>query len=990
MKKTFLLFALFVIYSLSSLPSFGQSGSTTGSIVGIVKDPQEFVIANATVTVKQSQTGFSRTLQTKEDGSFQQIQLPPGGYELEVTSPGYAVFKSNVIITIGSTLLSDVKLVLASDSNVVEVIANEPFKELKAESSNVNGLSRISGLPINRRDFLDFSLTSPRVVPDRVPNQGIFSTSGLSFNGQSGRFNNIAIDGLDNNDVNQGAIRATFSQEAVQEFQIVSDGYSAEFGRALGGVVNIVTKTGNNDFHGSLFFLNRNDQISARNTFDKTKSPYSQYQFGATLSGPIQKNKAFFFTSFERLSIKQNNIVTISDSTVQAGKNLGYPLKNGTEPFSVGNTSFLGRFDLRLSENNSFWGRYNGSFADDGGFEPFGDLRDRSSGGFLTVDDNSLALNNTYVNVGLNLINETRFLYSRRNQSTLPVSDSAGVQLLAQEGSVSFGHNNFIPEFNSQRVYQIIDNVSLVRGKHQFKFGGDFTYINRPPEAEPPLYTDGFAIFSPIDFSALTGIPGLPSFSGLEAFDPSLRTPQQKVFLAAIGASLPLPSGFNLAENSLPLVFLQGFGANAIEINPKLFSAFAQDDIRLKENLLLKLGLRYDINRVNFTPTNNGNFSPRVSIVYRPKKFSKLSFRASYGLFFGVPFARSARSSRSSQLGSKLLFVPFPLSVIPFSLPKHKLGGIDQIPDGVSFVPQLNLITQYQPNLKNSYSQQLTTGFDYLISNKTVLTVSYNYVRGIKLFSLRDINPVVNPVPNNPLLSMITGRIDPSKGSVLEFESAFDSYYHGLSIIVNRSLTNNLNFLAHYTFSKGIDNVADFNATVTDRASDPLAPGNERGLSLQDIRNRFTFSGIWNLDYTKNPYLKDFQLAAIINLSSGRPYNLLAGVDINQNGDGGLSDRPANLGRNVGITPGFASVDLRLTRKITLKENYTIEGFIEAFNLLNRVNINPNSIDRTFPPNAQGVFNLTPQENGRYIVTPDRFRGTFAPKQFQFGFRVAF
>jgi len=249
---------------------------------------------------------------------------------------------------------------------------------------------------------------------------------------------------------------------------------------------------------------------------------------------------------------------------------------------------------------------------------------------------------------------------------------------------------------------------------------------------------------------------------------------------------------------------------------------------------------------------------------------------------------------------------------------------------------------------------------------------------------------VVNPIPGDPLTSMIVGRIDKTRGSVLQFESAFDSYYHAFSVGITRSFTRKLNFLAHYTFSKGIDNVADFNSVVTDRANDPLTPGNERGLSLQDIRNRFVLSSIWKLDYTQNPYLKDFELSTIISLNTGRPYNLLASVDLNQNGDGGLSDRPTALGRNVGLTPGFATVDMRLTRKITFNEKYQVQAFIEGFNMFNRVNINPNSIDRTFPPNAQGSFNLPPQENGRFIVTPDRFRGAFAPRQFQFGFRFAF
>lgn len=970
---------------------WAQSGSTTGAVLAVVRDPQNAVITGATVTLKEQNTNFIRSVKTNQDGSFQLVQLPPGNYELSISADGYNIAKQQINLTIGASLVSEITLSIANVDNVIEVVADNPVTEVKIESSYTNGRNRIENLPINRRDFLDFALTSPRVTPDRVPNQGIFSTSGLSFNGQSGRFNNITIDGLDNNDTNQGAVRATFSQEAVQEFQVVSDGYSAEFGRALAGVVNIVTKAGNNDYHGSLFFLNRNDSISARDTFESTKTPYSQYQFGATLSGPIKKDKAFFFSSFERLSIKQNVIVTISDQTVKAASNQNYFLKNGAEPFSVGTTSLLARGDVRLSTQDSLWVRYNGSFTYNGAFEPFGGLTDRSTSGILDVSDNSLAFNNTYFSSALGLVNETRFLYGRRNQNTLPVTRDAGVQLLAPEGTVSFGHNNFLPEFNNQRIYQIINNVSLSRGINQIKFGVDFTYVNRPPQNNAGLLPDGLAVFSSLDFSSLFGTPGLPFFTGLEAFDPTLRSPQQQAFLTFISASIPgFPSNINLANTGIPLIYLQGFGDMKMSFKEKLFSVFLQDEIRLRENLIVKAGLRYDINRLDFTPSNSGNFSPRLGISYRPKKLPKMNIHAAYGLFFSLPFARSTNSARASATGLKTLFVAFPLSVIPFSLPNHKFSSLSQLPAGVDFIPQLNLGTQYQPNLRSSYSQQITTGIDYLIGSDTTISLTYNYVRGLKLLSLRDINPVVRPVANNPLQGMINGRVDPSRGSLLEFETAFDSYYHGFTIALNRRLAKRVSVLAHYTFSKGIDNIADFSVVVTDRQNDPLNIGAERGLSLQDVRNRFSLSSTWELSYTNNPLLKDFQFSTIMSVNSGRPYNLLAGVDLNQNGDGGLSDRPTGLGRNVGVTPGFATVDIRLSRTVNIKERYKIQGFVEAFNLFNRVNINPNLIDRTFSPNAQGGFNLPPQEKGRYIVTPERFRGAFAARQFQVGIRLAF
>src|SRR5262249_35879901 len=249
----------------------------------------------------------------------------------------------------GTTSLIEFTLTVAGASEIVEVKANIVMSEGKTESSYIIDNMNISNLPINQRNFLDFALTSARVTRDRVPSQGASATSGISFNGQPARFNNITIDGLDNNDKGAGAVRSTFSQDAVQEFQVVSDNYSAEFGRAIGGVINIVTKGGSNEFHGSTFFFVRNDDLSARNAFASVNPEFKQYQFGGAFSGPIKKDKVFFFTSFERLSVKQNNIVTISDGTVDIIRRQGFDIRNGPVPFSIGSTLLIARVDAQIN-----------------------------------------------------------------------------------------------------------------------------------------------------------------------------------------------------------------------------------------------------------------------------------------------------------------------------------------------------------------------------------------------------------------------------------------------------------------------------------------------------------------------------------------------------------------------------------------------------------------------------------------------------------------
>ncbi|MEW6738080.1 MAG: hypothetical protein AB1489_42790, partial [Acidobacteriota bacterium] len=412
-----------------------------------------------------------------------------------------------------------------------------------------------------------------------------------------------------------------------------------------------------------------------------------------------------------------------------------------------------------------------------------------------------------------------------------------------------------------------------------------------------------------------------------------------------------------------------------------------QNDIKVRDNLLIKAGIRYDINRMSTVPDNNGNISPRIAFVYRPGLLPQLNLRAAYGLFFSAGLSAPSGVVAFIGRGFKIPVIPFPFSVLPFARPDRRFPKSQTVPADVSFKPQLSTESVFDLNLRNSYAQQISFGCDYMIDRDTVVSLNYNFVRGIKLFGDRNINPVVRPVLGDPVQSSINGRIDPTRGNIDEFESAFDSYYHALTLTFNRRFVKRFSLLASYTFSKAIDNFNDF-VRVLEGVADPLNPGSERGLSLQDARSRFVASGIWDLNYTNQPLLRNFQLSAILNLTTGRPYNLLAGVDLNQDGDNPAGDRPTGLGRNVGITPGFANFDLRFSRRININERVNIDSFVEVFNLFNRVNIR--DFDRTFPPDAQGNFLLPPQDGGRFIVPRDRYQGAFSPRQVQFGFKVSF
>jgi hypothetical protein len=311
------------------------------------------------------------------------------------------------------------------------------------------------------------------------------------------------------------------------------------------------------------------------------------------------------------------------------------------------------------------------------------------------------------------------------------------------------------------------------------------------------------------------------------------------------------------------------------------------------------------------------------------------------------------------------------------------------VPAGVTVIPQLARTTTISPNLRSGYAQQANLAINYLVNNSTTISFEYQYIRGIKILLARNINPVVRPILQNPTLSEEMGRVDPNKGEVISFESDGDSYYNGATISISSRYKRHFTLLAHYTVSKAIDDYVDALRVDILTQQDPLNLRGERSLSLQDVHSRFVLSSTYDSGRTRNFLIRDLQFSSIITINSGQPFNLLAGSDLDGNGDNAApADRPDRIGRNAGIGPGFASVDIRASRSFAIGERVRIAGYLEAFNLFNRLNID--KVNAVFPPNPDGTFSLPPKQNGMFIATPDRYVSAFRPRQFQLGIRMTF
>jgi Carboxypeptidase regulatory-like domain len=385
--RALLYFTLVMVSIAIGRPAAAQTGATGGDVSGIVRDPLAAVLPGATVTATNLEVGLTRTVVTETNGRFLVPALPPGVYRLQIDFPGFAPYVAeDVRVALGGLLDLDVRMELAGTQEQVTVRGDAPYGGNR--NTTVSALvsrTQIEELPVDRRNFIGFTLLTPGVTTDRIPQQtqGATPTSGLSFAGQRPRSNNITVDGLDNNDITVGAVRATFSQDAVREYQVLASSYSAEFGKASGGLVNIVTRSGTNAFENQAFVFSRNDALSAKNYFervdpagnpiDRPKAPYSQLQAGATSGGPIRRDRTFYFGSFERLRVDASNFVTIDDRTVvthpltgqplgtPAGllRSNGFPLETGDVPYVVRFDTLFTKIDHELTPSHRLAGRFN-------------------------------------------------------------------------------------------------------------------------------------------------------------------------------------------------------------------------------------------------------------------------------------------------------------------------------------------------------------------------------------------------------------------------------------------------------------------------------------------------------------------------------------------------------------------------------------------------------------------------------------------------------
>jgi len=1003
-------FALAVVFLLALAPNgLAQARLTGADLEGTVRDESGAVLPGATVTAANVATNLTRIATTDGHGRFVVPALPPGRYRVTVELGGFAkATREGTELLLGQSIDVDFSLKLAGTQEEITVAAEAPIVDVHDTSvSEVVGQQQIDNLPINGRNFISFSVITPGATVDLTPQQGASATSGLSFAGQRARSNNIMVDGLDNNDAVVGAVRAVFSQEAIREFQVLTNSYSAEFGKASGGVVNIVTKSGTNEFHGNGFFYLRDKSLNAKDHFeefdvfgsgiDREKAPYGQYQYGATLGGPLKKDKTFFFLSVERLDVEASNLVTIAPAAATTLNAVGFPVVLGANPYDVKQTQLLAKIDHQWNPDSSLVFRANYSDTLNQNIEPFGGIVARSRGAEQDRTDYSFSLAQTDI-FSRKWVNEARVQYARQDQKINSLDPNCGGPCLSNDqggptlevaGVASVGRQRFTPQPRKNDRIQVTDTVSYFGGNHQVKAGFDFNWIDNKDQALP-LHFGGRYIFGPLPAIPALGLP--VAISAIQA--------------VALG---------------IPQAYVQGYGQDATTYGYKDLSFFLQDEWRVSRKLTIKPGLRYqkqfwssvsyDVSTVNGAryqyafPQDNDNLAPRISFAFDPKGDGRTSIHAAYGIFFDnhitgiVGITDGIDGSADGVRTLVAAITTSPATVISaWRAPGHRLTEAQALALLGGAYPSLEI--SIDPALETPYAHQAAVGFDRAIGRDFAVSANFLYVRGKNQLGTIDYNPVVPSLGPGRRPNDLNGRAGTS-ASVLQYTSFGETWYRGGTVAINKRFNHGYQFLVSYTLSKAEDNSTDFQSAFipqsngtgrnpADATGLPVGfnPELEKGPATWDQRHRFVFSGLYQ-------FPADIQLSTIITAASGRPFTPLAGVDLNGDGNGGAAppDRarrvPTDLGSSVGRNseklPTQFAVDLRLSKRFKFGKSGAVEPIFEVFNLFNRTNYS--EVNNIF---GTGAFPDNPARDAQGRVTYGTFTQALPPRQIQLALKLSF
>jgi hypothetical protein len=1016
-----------LLLSILGATAFSQSAPSAAEIRGSIADSTGRPVSDVQVTATNSATGLSFRALTNAFGDYRFLILSPGNYELAAERQSYVTqVRKEVQITVGQVSIVNFKLTEGSITLVVDVTETLPLNEPeRTQQSNTIVEDQVRQLPIDRRDFLTYSLLTPGIadatttVDDNEFRPVQTASSGLSFYGNNGRGNSLKIDGGEADNA-VGGVRPNLSQEAVQEFQINRGNYSAELGAANGGVINIVSRSGTNLFRGSVFGFFRHQSLDAADPFARelvngqsvrVKPPSNRQQFGVALGGPLVLNRTFFFSAFEGLERRESNAVSIvtdpsifeltpDQESILAGlpPSASDPLRQalqtpqatrqlfeenaGVFPFNANDYKFSTRVDHRLRDTDQLMFRYN--FSNQHESNP-----------------NARALIGVSRAIERSVLNHTALL-SWKHNFTAQLVNQVGVQFDYGDLLVStrdkfgpeinidgFGYFNrdlVLPSRNIARRSEFTESLSVVLGAHTLRAGGQL--VVRGTNSE------NHALF-----------PGRFNFGSL---------PGAVVSPALAQTSITALQAFNLG---LPQYYQQGFGDPTVSSTDPFYGLYVQDTWRISPSLTADLGVRYEIDdRRDPVPTDRNNIAPRVGFAWSPGNDRRTTFRGGYGIFYSplyyfVDWTANALSDLNGhrQIAQVLTTLSVPgaanasniyrtlraQGVITLPTPTRSINPGDLEQFGITIahdgpLPGFSALFRSSDDLVNAYSQHISFGLSHELSTDLLIAANYLSARTLKIIRSRDQNLL--PAPIDPNLGIRVWSAPFFKQPLLlqdnVYESSGRASYHALAVEVKKRFSHSFSLDFNYTLSKAMDDVVDYPSDY--QANDQADLSKEWALSSFDVRHKLVFystlrSPAGSGGILGSSLFANMSITPVIRGNTSRPFNLLAGLDLNADRHS-TNDRPPLAGRNTGRGPGFWTTDVRISRTIHLPNDAELEAMVDVFNLFNRLNFR--GVNNTVG-NISGPFNL----EGRKELSPSQplgFTSAFDPRRIQLGLRLTF
>jgi hypothetical protein len=859
------------------------------SIIGTVTDPSGSPIADARILVAQSETGLVREVRTDATGHYQIPSLPIGEYTLRCEKEGFQTLEvQKFSLSINQNLDQSIAMRLANISEKVDVREQpEALETAATTASTALGIERVEDSPSQNRNYLNFVLIAPGVAPANGSNalrasagmRNPVSDSGFSFGGLRGRNNGISIDGVDNRDEATGGNRVAVPLELVQEFRVSGSTIAPEFGGAAGGLVNVVTRSGTNVWHGDNTMYLQNEFFNARSpeAESATNPRFRRYQPGASFEGPIQKDRTFFSAAFEEELESSQEFSEVGNGAVDAiNRTLALPIfarsavrqiNQGLYPADSSSTEFAVKASHQINTANVASMRYAFSRSRvNGDVQGIDNFSERSSRGNSLTQDNSLA--GELISVpSPTFVNDLRVQFSRRSVEFTPNARGALIEI---PGVVSFGQSYQLDGQRMEDHYQVVEGATWAHSRHQIGFGVNAHLIR-------------------FDSSLANRFGGIYIFPTLGDF-----------------------------LQGRPDVFLQAFGDPRTSYSTVPIGVWFQDHWQPFTGVTIEGGVRYDAQKLpRQIPSATNNWSPRLGVAWHPRNHSSYVVRAGFGLFYDR----------------------YPLAFLNDAIQKDGVNGFEQyttglaaqeaflIGEGGTLTAPLNSVAhsvyRASPNFPSTYSRKFTAGVERSFGSDTTLSVEYSDIRGYHLPRIRNIDLGLPPL--------------------YWLEQTSSSTYRGVTVSLNRRVNKELTYLFTYTGGRAWDDASDFDEQALNPANTRLDWARSRQYQAHRVSASGVFELPLEDVHTLPGWLRDsfemVDIGPILTAGSPTPVNALATTDLYATGAYPISARPSGLARNPFYERGTFSLDLRVTKTIpVLHERARFLISLDFYNLTNHTN----------------------------------------------------